>query len=48
MLSDLSIMLSSIMGVLTQIFNLYTGCIVLTGALALWVLRKVVTLFRKL
>lgn len=48
MLSDLSIMLSSIMGVLTQIFNLYTGCIVLTGVLALWVLRKVVTLFRKL
>lgn len=48
MLSDLSLMLESIMGVLTQVFNLYTGCIVLTGVLALWVLRKVVTLFRKL
>lgn len=48
MLSDLSIMLETVFNVMTKVFNLYTGCIVLTGVLALWVLRKIVGLFRKL
>lgn len=48
MLSDLALMLESIMNTLTQIFNLYTGSIVLTGVLALWLLRKVYKLYNKL
>lgn len=48
MLSDLVLMLESIMNTMTQVFNLYTGTIVLTGVLALWLLRKVVRLFRHL
>lgn len=45
MLSDLSLMADKIFEVLTAIFNLYTGSIVLTGALALWLLRKVTNVF---
>lgn len=48
MLADLSLMLESVMNTLTQVFNLYTGSIVLTGVFALWLLRKVAKLFRKL
>lgn len=48
MLSDLSLMLESVFNTLTQVFNLYTGSIVLTGVLALWLLRKIAKLFRKL
>ena len=48
MLSDLALMLESIMTLLTQIFNLYTGSIVLTGVLALWLLRKVYKLYKNL
>lgn len=48
MFADFSLLLTSIFDVLTKIFNVYTGCIVLTGALALWLLRKVANLFRKL
>ena len=48
MLSDLALMLESIMNTLTQIFNLYTGSIVLTGVLALWLLRKVYKLYKNL
>ena len=48
MLSDLALMLESVMNTMTQVFNLYTGTIVLTGVLALWLLRKVVRLFRHL
>lgn len=48
MLADLSLMLESVFNTLTQVFNLYTGSIVLTGVLALWLLRKVAKLFRKL
>lgn len=48
MLSDLALMLESVMNTMTQVFNLYTGTIVLTGILALWLLRKVVRLFRHL
>lgn len=48
MLADLSLLLESLFNTLTQVFNLYTGSIVLTGVLALWLLRKVAKLFRKL
>ena len=48
MLSDLSLMLESIMNICTQIFNLYTGSIVLTGVLAIWLLRKVYKLYKNL
>lgn len=48
MLADLALMLESIMNVCTQIFNLYTGSIVLTGVLALWLLRKVYKLYNKI
>ena len=48
MLSDLAVLLESIMNTCTQIFNLYTGTIVLTGVLALWLLRKVYKLFKNL
>ena len=48
MLSDLALMLESVMNTMTQVFNLYTSTIVLTGVLALWLLRKLVRLFRHL
>lgn len=48
MLSDLSLMLESVFNTLTQVFNLYTGSIVLTGVLALWLLRKIVKIFKHL
>lgn len=45
---DMALLANSIFETLTKVFNVYTGCIVLTGVLALWLLRKVVNLFRKL
>ena len=48
MIVDLRSMADAIFMLLTQIFNLYTGQIVLMGALALWLLRKVVKIYRKL
>lgn len=48
MFVDLSLLVDQIFNVLTMIFNLYTGSIVLSGVLALWLLRKVVNVFRKL
>lgn len=48
MLSDLSLMADKIFDILTAIFNLYTGYMVLTGVLALWLLRKVTNVFRHL
>lgn len=48
MLSDLAVMLETVFNTLTKIFNLYTGSIVLTGVLALWLLRKVSNIFRHL
>lgn len=47
-MSDLALMLESVMEVMAQIFNLYTGTIVLGGVLALWLLRKVYKVFRHL
>jgi hypothetical protein len=46
MLDDLSLVANSIFAVLTQVFNLYTSTFLLTGVLALWLVRKVVKLFR--
>ena len=48
MLDDLTLMVGSIFDLLTSIFILYTGTMVLTGVLALWLLRKVVKIFRQL
>lgn len=48
MLSDLALMAETIFNLLSQIFNLYTGSILLMGVLALWLLRKVVKLFNLL
>lgn len=47
-MNDLALMLESVMEVMAQIFNLYTGTIVLGGVLALWLLRKVYKVFRHL
>lgn len=47
-MSNLALMLESVMEVMAQIFNLYTGTIVLGGVLALWLLRKVYKVFRHL
>lgn len=48
MLQDLSLMVDLIFEFATKIFNLYTGTMLLTGVLALWLLRKVVDVFRNL
>lgn len=48
MIADLQAMADSIFALLTQIFNLFTGQILLLGVLALWLLRKVVKIYRKL
>lgn len=48
MIADLQAMADSIFFLLTQIFNLFTGQILLVGVLALWLLRKVVKIYRKL
>ena len=47
-MEDLALMLESVMEVCAQIFNIYTGSVVLGGVLALWLLRKVYKLFRHL
>ncbi len=48
MLSDLSLMVDAIFNMLTSVFNLYTSTMVLTGVLALWLLRLVVKVFKHL
>lgn len=48
MIADLQAMADAIFVLLAQIFNLYTGQIVLMGVLALWLLRKVVKIYHKL
>lgn len=45
MLQDLSLMVDLIFDLATSVFNLYTGQIVLSGVLALWLFRKVAKLF---
>lgn len=48
MIQDLQSMADAIFTLLADIFNLYTSEIVLIGVLALWLLRKVVKVYRKL
>lgn len=48
MLEDLQLVVGWIFSRLTDIFQLYTAGTVLTGVLALWLLRKVSKLFEKL
>lgn len=45
---NLNVFVDAIFSVLTQVFNLYTTSILLTGVLALWLLRKVANIFHKL
>lgn len=47
-LSDLSQIATWVFGVLSQVFNLYTGTVILACVLGLWLLRQVVSLFRKI
>ena len=47
-LSNLSLIGDAIFSVMTGIFTLYTGQIVLAAALGLWVLRRLVRLFHLL
>lgn len=46
--TQLNLMVGSIFGILTQIYNLYAGTWLLTGFLMLWLIRKVAKLFNKL
>lgn len=46
MFSDLSLIAGTFFDTLTQVFNLYTGSAILSGVLALWLLRKVVDIYR--
>lgn len=48
MIQDLQSMADAIFTLLTDIFNLYTSEVVFMGVLALWLLRKVVKVYRKL
>lgn len=46
MFDDLTLIAGVFFDTMTQVFNLYTGSVVLSGVLALWLLRKVVNIFR--
>lgn len=46
MFDDLSLIAGVFFDTMTQIFDLYTGSMLLSGVLALWLLRKVVKIFR--
>lgn len=48
MLDDLSTFADAVFQMMTDVFNLYTGSILLSGVLALWLFRKVVKIFRSL
>lgn len=47
-MSDLNLIVGSIFGLLTQIFNLYTTSWLLTGFFCLWIFRRVARLFKRL
>lgn len=47
-MEDMLLLAGIIFDILTQIFNLYTSTFVLSGVLALWLLRKAVKLFHHL
>ena len=46
MFDDLNRIAGLVFDTMTQVFNLYTGSVLLSGVLALWLLRKVVKIFR--
>ena len=48
MFDDLNAFADTIFSFLTQVFNLYTSSIVLSGVLALWLLRKAIKVFKHL
>ena len=48
MLDDLNAIVGFCFGTLTKIFSLYLGGGILSGVLAIWLLRKVSRLFDKL
>lgn len=48
MFDDLNALADAIFSTLTQVFNLYTSSIVLSGVLALWLLRKAIKVFKHL
>lgn len=48
MMSDINLITGTIFGILSQIFNLYTGCWILTGFLMLWLFRRIARLFNRL
>lgn len=45
-MEDLTLLANAVFSLMTQIFNLYTGTWLLSGVLALWLVRKVAGLFR--
>lgn len=47
-MDDLNLIVGSVFGILTQIFNLYTGSWLLTGVLMLWLFRRIARLFDRL
>lgn len=47
-MDDLLLLADTIFDLLTDIFNLYTSTFVLSGVLALWLLRKAVNAYRHL
>ncbi len=46
MFDGLSMIAGTFFQAMTQVFDLYTGSMLLSGVLALWLLRKVVKIFR--
>ncbi len=48
MFEDLNALADAIFSLLTQIFNLYTSSILLSGVLAFWLFRKAINVFRHL
>ena len=48
MFQDLNSLVDAVFSMLTQIFNLYTSSILLSGVLAFWLVRKAIKAFRHL
>ena len=48
MFDELNALADTIFSTLTQVFNLYTSSIVLSGVIALWLLRKAIKVFKHL
>lgn len=47
-MDDMLVFFASILDFLTDIFDLYTSTFILSGVLALWLVRKAVKVFRYL